>query len=238
MTERGRRQLRQDASSLRIGSSGMHWDGQCLTVEIDEITVPWPSSLAGVVRLYPQGLVNHPVELAVQGRHRWSPIAPRARVEVALRRPDLRWSGSAYFDSNRGDAPLEQAFRRWDWSRMHLSNRRSAVLYDIERLGDEPLSLGMTFDEDGRVTPLAPPPPVALPKSAWGIARRTRSDAAEPARLTRTLVDAPFYARSLVRAGLLGEPVTAYHESLSLQRFDTRWVQAMLPFRMPRRVGR
>jgi len=28
------------------------------------------------------------------------------------------------------------------------------------------------------------------------------------------------------------------HESLSLERFDSRWVQALLPFRMPRWRGR
>jgi len=197
--------------------------------------MPWPSSLTGVVRLHPQAVVNHPVELSAQGRHYWSPIAPRARVEVDLKNPALRWSGSAYFDSNRGDAPVEQAFRRWDWSRVHLSGGRSAVLYDVEPISGEPLAIGLAFDQAGRVTPLAPPPPAALPNSAWGIVRRTRSDVGEPARVTRTLVDAPFYARSLVKAGLLGERVTAYHESLSLQRFDARWVQAMLPFRMPRR---
>jgi carotenoid 1,2-hydratase len=52
--------------------------------------------------------------------------------------------------------------------------------------------------------------------------------------VVRTLTDAPFYARSLVRTRWLGEAVTAMHESLSLQRFDSAWVQAMLPFRMPR----
>jgi carotenoid 1,2-hydratase len=29
--------------------------------------------------------------------------------------------------------------------------------------------------------------------------------------------------------------VTAMHESLSLRRFGARWVQALLPWRMPRR---
>jgi carotenoid 1,2-hydratase len=28
--------------------------------------------------------------------------------------------------------------------------------------------------------------------------------------------------------------VRAMHESLSLARFDSRWVQTLLPFRMPR----
>lgn len=64
-----------------------------------------------------------------------------------------------------------------------------------------------------------------------------RSDAGHPARVLRTLEDGPFYARSLVGATWLGEPVQALHESLSLRRFSAPWVQAMLPFRMPRRGG-
>jgi len=36
---------------------------------------------------------------------------------------------------------------------------------------------------------------------------------------------------------LLGESVTAMHESLSLDRFRARWVQMLLPFRMPRAWG-
>jgi carotenoid 1,2-hydratase len=52
-----------------------------------------------------------------------------------------------------------------------------------------------------------------------------------------TLEDTPFYARSVVRTRLLGEPVTAMHESLSLDRFSALWVQAMLPFRIPRGRG-
>ena len=58
-----------------------------------------------------------------------------------------------------------------------------------------------------------------------------------PAWLVQTLTDAPFYARSLLEAHWFGERVTAVHESLSLARLDSAWVQAMLPFRMPRRAG-
>jgi carotenoid 1,2-hydratase len=43
------------------------------------------------------------------------------------------------------------------------------------------------------------------------------------------------YARALVLTQLLGVPVTAVHESLDLNRFASRWVQTLLPFRMPRR---
>jgi hypothetical protein len=48
------------------------------------------------------------------------------------------------------------------------------------------------------------------------------------------LENTPFYTRSVLATHLLGEPVTAMHESVYLDRFSTRWVQAMLPFRIPR----
>ncbi len=78
-------------------------------------------------------------------------------------------------------------------------------------------------------------PAAALPRSGWRIARETRSDRGRPAVLVETLEDTPFYARSLVKTSLAGESVTAMHESLSLDRFANPVVQAMLPFRMPRR---
>jgi carotenoid 1,2-hydratase len=51
------------------------------------------------------------------------------------------------------------------------------------------------------------------------------------------LEDTPFYSRSLIKAEMFGCSVTAIHESLVLDRFTAPWVQAMLPFRMPRRSG-
>jgi carotenoid 1,2-hydratase len=51
----------------------------------------------------------------------------------------------------------------------------------------------------------------------------------------RILEDTPFYARSVIRAQLCGETAIGMHESLSLDRFASRYVQWMLPFRMPRR---
>jgi carotenoid 1,2-hydratase len=38
----------------------------------------------------------------------------------------------------------------------------------------------------------------------------------------------------MIATRLLGEPVNAMHESLSLDRFRKRWVQSLLRFRMPR----
>jgi len=233
MTERGRRQVQRSAHSLRIGPSALHWVGDSLHIEIDELAVPWPSPIRGSVRLHAAQLFDHTVTLAPQ--HRWRPIAPAAVVEVELN--GLRWSGPGYLDMNTGDAPLEQSFRRWDWSRARLSSRRSLVFYDVERVAAPPLQLGLCFDPDGSVSTVEPPPRAALPDTRWRVARGARADAGTSPRLVQTLTDAPFYARSLLSTQWLGEHVTAMHESLSLTRFDSAWVQAMLPFRMPRSRG-
>ncbi len=233
MTERGRDQVQRDAATLQIGPSVLRWVGDRLHIEVNEVAAPWPSRIRGTVTVHAPRRFHHPVQLAPQ--HRWCPIAPAARVEVDL--GGRRWAGPGYLDSNQGDAPLEQAFQRWDWSRARLADGRSAVFYDVDRVGAPPLQLGLRFDPDGGVHTVEPPPAAALPRSLWRVARGARSDAGSSPQVLQTLTDAPFYARSLVDAHWLGERVTAVHESLSLKRFDSAWVQAMLPFRMPRVAG-
>ena len=68
----------------------------------------------------------------------------------------------------------------------------------------------------------------------WRIGRGTRCEPEFAAHIDRTLEDTPFYTRSVVRTRLLGRDSAAVHESLNLDRFASGWVQAMLPFRMPR----
>ena len=234
MTERGRGQVERDATTLRIGPSGLRWVGNMLRIDIDERGMPWPSRLRGCIELQAPRRFGHGVELAP--RHRWGPVAPAARVEVDL--AGARWAGAAYLDSNQGDEPLERAFRRWDWSRAHLADGASAVLYDVEPLAGAPVRIGLRFGTDGTVRPIEEAPErIALPPTLWRVPRFAHSDAGHPARVLETFTDAPFYARSMIEARWCGEPVVAMHESLSLARFDTRWVQAMLPFRMPR-IGR
>ena len=95
--------------------------------------------------------------------------------------------------------------------------------------------LGWRFYRDGRREPLQQGAAQDLPgTSVWRIARSTHTDAGSVAQVTRTLEDTPFYARSLVRKRLLGSDALAVHESLDLDRFSRRWVQCLLPFRMPR----
>jgi carotenoid 1,2-hydratase len=238
MTERGRSSLARSASELLIGPSRVHWDGQALRVDIDEICTPLPRRVRGRVSVHPQGLCRFVTPLDAAGRHRWGPIAPCARIEVELDRPGLRWRGHAYLDSNEGDEPVDRAFRAWDWSRATLRDGSTAVVYELKpsvAVGGTERLIAQRFHPDGSNQPFEPPPQRCLPRSLWGLARTQRSDEAMPLHVQRTLEDTPFYVRSLLAGALLGEPVTAVHETLHVSRLVSLPVQLMLPFRMPRR---
>jgi carotenoid 1,2-hydratase len=233
MTERPHAGIRGFAHSLTIGRSTMSWDGEAFKIELDEVTAPFPSRIRGVVKVHPASLSNEKIALDRDGRHHWSPIAPSSHVEVDLRQPGLQWSGPGYLDSNIGAAPLEDAFEGWSWSRAKV-NGETAVLYDVLPREGEGLSLAMRFDSKGRAEAFEPPPRRDLPATRWRIRRQTRADDGHTPQVRRTFEDAPFYARSLLSTRLLGAPAVAMHESLSLDRFKSNIVKAMLPFRMPR----
>jgi len=237
MTERGAAALRRQAHTLSIGPSALHWDGSALTVTLDEWCVPLPRRLRGQLRLHPQALgAPSPLQLDSAGQHQWWPIAPCARIEVDLRDPGWRWQGHAYLDSNRGSVPLADSFASWQWARATLDAQRSAVAYDALQPDGTARHIALQFDSQGGCQPVAAPPMQALPPGAvFRVARSQRSDAGQPPRVLATLEDTPFYNRSLVAAHWCGQPVVAMHESLDLARFGQPVVQAMLPFRMPRR---
>jgi carotenoid 1,2-hydratase len=235
MTERGAAAAARGAHAYAIGPSRLEWRGDALEFAIDEVAVPLPRRIRGTVRVLPRALVSHVARLDAEGRHRWRPIAPSARVEVALDAPGLSWAGEGYLDSNEGDAPLETHLRRWHWSRAALPGG-SAVLYDVEARDGARTALALRFDRQGEVAPFEPPLAATLPPTRiWRIARASRADDGAPV-VERTLEDTPFYARSVVAQSLLGTRVRAVHESLDLDRFAHPLVQAMLPFRMPRRA--
>ena len=58
MTERGRYALRRGASWLEIGRSALSWDGNNLTIRIDEVAGPFPTRIRGTVRLYPEAVAG------------------------------------------------------------------------------------------------------------------------------------------------------------------------------------
>ncbi len=235
MTERGRNHVQRSARRLQIGPSSLQWQGGVLKITLDEIGAPLPKPIRGSIRLTPSGLPQKAFSLDAIGNHVWYPIAPRAHVDVALERPDLNWSGSGYLDSNFGAEPLASGFRHWTWSRAHLE-RDAVILYDADRRDGTEMSLALRFRPDGQMQNTPPPPLTRLPMTGWRIARQARADAGHAVLLRKTLEDTPFYARSLLETQICGENAEIFHETLSLDRFDTKIVRAMLPFRMPRRI--
>ena len=231
MTERPRGAVSRTTDSFVVGPSRLSWDGGSLIIHVDEITVPIAGRLRGTVRVVPSAITQRTFLLNEDGNHCWWPIAPCARVQVALDHPHLRWQGDGYFDMNCGEAPLEQGFVDWQWARGTVRDG-TAILYEARRRNGSRVDLAVSFDQQGRMRTFEPPPEVTLKKTGWRVSRSVRSEG--QAAVVQTLEDAPFYARSIVSAKLLGEPVALMHESLSLDRFKAPVVQAMLPFRMPR----
>ncbi|ABD86850.1 carotenoid 1,2-hydratase [Rhodopseudomonas palustris] len=232
MTERGRRTVARSAPSLVIGPSDLSWDGNALTININEVTAPIPGRIRGRVRVIPRAVTQQAFTLNAEGNHRWWPIAPSARVEVEMAAPDLAWQGEGYFDMNAGDVPLEQGFTVWEWSRAALRDG-TAILYEAARRDGTRFDLAIKFDGNGEMEHFEAPALERLQRTPWRVDRSARSEAG--ARVVKTLEDSPFYARSMIATTLFGEHATLMHESLSLDRFKMPVVQAMLPFRMPRR---
>jgi hypothetical protein len=93
--------------------------------------------------------------------------------------------------------------------------------------------LAVRFDRAGTHA-LEPGPRHVLQTSRWGLARATRAPSGAAPRIVRALEDGPFYARSEVRWQDESGMQRGMHETVSLRRFRSRWVQSLLPFRMPR----
>jgi carotenoid 1,2-hydratase len=223
------------------GRTTLAWEDGALVIRLDEPTKPFFERMAprlrGVIRLRPGTLHGRPRPLDAAGAQRWHCVAPEARVSVDLDAPGVRFEGPAYHDANHGDVALEESFSRWSWCRAQLEEG-AAVLYDtVDRTGME-RPLGWLFRRDGGVETLAPSEVADLGRARWGVARRTRTESVAAARLVRTLEASPFYARSLVGMRLRGQDVTAFHESLDLDRFRAPWVRFLLPWRIRREGGR
>lgn len=237
MTERSGRHVHRDRDHFVVGPSSMCWEDDGLTVLVDELCMPIPRRLRGRIRLEPRALTGHRESLDAHGRHVWRPLAPLADIRVDFEQPDLHWSGSGYLDMNHGSEPLEDGFRHWTWARgdRDAGGRSAAVIYDATRRDGSTLELGLQFDDNGAVGTFPAPPVQPLTTTLWRVARSTRSQRPETARVLKTFEDTPFYARSSVEARLDGAPIQMVHEALDLDRFASRWVQTLLPFRMPRR---
>ncbi|MGB7371860.1 hydroxyneurosporene dehydrogenase [Erythrobacter sp.] len=239
MTERPGADVSRDARNLRIGPSGMRWDGDVLEIDIAErdtrLFNPFHRPVRGKVRVMPEALNAQSFALDPREDHVWQCMAPRARIEVKMDEPGVSWSGNAYFDHNRGREPLESGFRAWHWSRAHM-RRGAVVCYEGERGDGSVFASAIRFDRNAVPDEIDLPAIASLPRSRWQVERRTRSEIGV-AKVRRTWEDTPFYARSELSSKLLGEEVVAVQESLDMRRFASPVVQFMLPFRMPRRTA-
>lgn len=239
LTERGRFDLARTTDRLNVGPSVLSWQDGRLVLDLDEWTVPLPRRLRGRIAVTPQGIASQDFGLDPAGHHRWWPVAPCAAIEASFEKPALSWRGPGYLDHNAGDRPLEDDFRDWDWSRARLANGDTVILYDVRRRDGGTTELALRIGADGIVSDIDMPPAQPLPPGRiWRAQRRTRIQPPAVARIVETFEDTPFYTRSRLASHLCGEPVEAMHESLSLDRFRQRWVQTLLPFRMPRLAKR
>jgi carotenoid 1,2-hydratase len=230
-----------------VGPSRLSWREGCLTIDIDEIAMPFLGRVRGRVVVEPDALFQDSFDLDAAGCHQWRPIAPSARARVTMQAPAAVWEGTAYVDSNTGSAPLESAFSTWDWSRGKLGagattpkgHEPTLVIYDVRRRDGSCVVLAKRFDVSaaglGCVTDFVVPPSAPLPRTGWRVARATACDLGSSPAVIETLEDTPFYSRSIVSSTINGAALVSFHESLSLERFSTRWVQTLLPFKMPRR---
>ena len=202
-----------------------------ITLDIAEWTVPVPRRLVGRITIEPGPVFHEEHRLDAAGRHIWRPVAPCSRVSVEFDSPALSWQGNAYVDMNFGSEPLETGFRRWTWSRSDLGEV-TRILYDVEQRDGAAAQPVAGLRARRGHPPLRPAPVQALPATGWRVWRETRRPAGAPATVLRSFEDTPFYSRSLLGgAGM----APAIHESVDLDRFASRWVQMLLPFKMPRR---
>ncbi|MEO1729639.1 MAG: hydroxyneurosporene dehydrogenase [Pseudomonadota bacterium] len=236
MTERPEHSVTRSKRELTVGPSHVEWNGNALEITIEErdtrLFNPIRRPVRGKVRVIPEAL--NPASFALDGNenHIWHCMAPRARIEVTMDEPGLSWTGKGYFDHNRGSEPLEDGFRVWHWSRAHM-REGAVVCYEGERSDGSLFASAIRFNAQGLPEEAELPSMAELPRSKWGIERRTRSEIGL-SRVQRSWEDTPFYSRAELTSQLYGEQVVAVQESLDMRRFANPLVQFMLPYRMPR----
>ncbi len=170
--------------------------------------MPWPSRMRGTVRAARRPRCRaHVVALDGAGAHRWRPIAPRARVEVALDAPALRWAGHGYLDTQRGRRAARGRLHATGTGRARRCRDGTAVLYDVAAPRRRPhvagAALRRTTATCSAIRAAAAGARCRRPR--WRIARGDARATAAPRRVVqRTLEDTPFYARSLVRTRAAG----------------------------------
>lgn len=233
MTERGARAVEQAPDRFAVGPSSLRWEGGSLVIDLDERSVPGLRRIRGRIRLHPEAVTG--AEVALDAAHVWRPFAPVAAIEVDLDLPGWRWRGHGYLDGNFGTRALEADFRSWCWGR-YPTAQGATVFYDAARRDGSHAEIALAFAPGGAVEEVAPPAIATLPRTFWRLPRSTRADPDYQPAEVKTMLDVPFYSRSMVRTRLDGMETVGVHEALDLDRFVHPVNQMLLPFRMPRRA--
>jgi carotenoid 1,2-hydratase len=117
-----------------------------------------------------------------------------------------------------------------------MANGDTSVVYDVRPKKGPDRGVSQRFSPDGSYQSFEAPARYPFPASAWRIQRAMCSESQSATEILSTLEDTPFYARSLLQTRLLGEDLTAVHETLDIPRLVSLPVQLMLPWKMPRRA--
>ncbi len=235
MTDRGRAALRRSASELTVGPSTLRWRGGQLSINVDERGAPPRfGRIRGQVSVTPSSVTPHELALTGDDAHLWRPFAPVADIRVDLDAPGWTWDGQGYMDANFGTRALETDFDRWTWGR-YPTEAGATVHYDAHRRDGSLLGASVSFGRGGDADASAPLPRVRLPRSLWAVRRETRADAGHVPRQVMSMLDAPFYARALVRTRIEGVETVGVHEALDLRRFRSPFLMPVIACRVPRR---
>lgn len=235
MTDRGRQALQQSPDRLTIGPSTVHWTGNELVIEVNEWGAPpMVTPVRGRITLTPRAVTETEVLLTPDAAHLWRPFAPIADIEVNLTQGHA-WRGHGYFDANFGTRALETDFSFWTWGRYPLKDR-TMCFYDAELRDGRHFDLAVEITPDGRVVETTAPPRTRFQRNSWAVRRETRADPGTKPRPHLSLLEAPFYSRSLVETQIDGETTIGMHEALDLARFRQPLLKPMLAVRVPRRA--
>lgn len=237
LTEYGRSKVLRSPEALQVGTSRLAWDGDDLVVTVDERSPLRKHRLRGTVRLSADGYNARSFALdGERAQHRWHPIAPVANVVAKFDEPNLSFSGSGYLDSNFGSEPLEKGFRRWDWCRSQ-DGEGAMISYDVDFPDGRERRLALAADRQGGLCELAPMPRNEFGAGRWGVERRVAAEVGS-GRIVEVYEDTPFYSREQICHRGWGRELRGVRETVDLERFDSRWVQALLPFRISTRGRR
>ncbi len=236
MTERSANSIERTATRYRIGPSDVTLINNELVCNIDEVSVPLPRKVVGQIRVNLHGLTDSTLALDSNNLHFWRVLAPNTRITVGFKKPEIHWSGNAYVDTNFGYEPMGQAFKSWNWSRAHLENSDTVVQYDVKRRDGTHDLKTLSFAHNDCVELPGLTRHKALPKTRyWRIKQNTRLQSGEDITNLAVLEDTPFYSRNRFTTKIDGKHAVCIHESIDFDRLNKRWVQCLLPFRMPRR---